>query len=108
MSDDSGKDQGAATRAVQTVISAVRVQDSELKRWRRTFDSNAKIAENGEKYVLNPYLVCMLLTNVQVSQPRAVCERRCAFRGSLPHRPRSVCAAFPRCRLKQEGCDFLG
>ena len=51
MADDSGKDKGAASRAVRSVISAVRVQDSELKRWRRTFDSNAKVVENGEKYV---------------------------------------------------------
>ncbi|KZV70963.1 mitochondrial carrier [Peniophora sp. CONT] len=50
MSDDSGKE-GAATRAVQSVISAVRVQDSELKRWRRTFDSNAKVVEGSEKFL---------------------------------------------------------
>ena len=58
MADDSGKDKGAASRAVRSVISAVRVQDSELKRWRRTFDSNAKVVENGEKYV--PYIPLLM------------------------------------------------
>jgi solute carrier family 25 aspartate/glutamate transporter 12/13 len=49
---DSGDTNGGATsRVVQSVKSAVRAQESELKRWRRTFDANAKAVVNGEKYV---------------------------------------------------------
>ncbi|KAI0046609.1 mitochondrial carrier [Auriscalpium vulgare] len=42
---------GAAARVVQTVKSAVRTQEPELKRWRRTFDTNAKIVQDGERYL---------------------------------------------------------
>ena len=35
-----------------TVKSAVRVPESEIKRWRWTFDGNAKSLVDGEKYVL--------------------------------------------------------
>jgi solute carrier family 25 aspartate/glutamate transporter 12/13 len=50
---DSGNSDGsAASRVVQTVKSAVRVQESEIKRWRRTFDTNAKAVVDGEKCVL--------------------------------------------------------
>lgn len=49
---DSGDTNGGATsRVVQSVKSAVRAQESELKRWRRTFDTNAKTVVNGEKCV---------------------------------------------------------
>ncbi|KAF8204027.1 mitochondrial inner membrane protein [Pholiota molesta] len=36
--------------ALQTVRTAVAVPENELKRWRRTFDANAKVV-NGEKYL---------------------------------------------------------
>ncbi|KAI0033996.1 mitochondrial inner membrane protein [Vararia minispora EC-137] len=36
---------------MRSVIRAVRVQDSELKRWKRTFDANAKVVLNGEKFL---------------------------------------------------------
>jgi hypothetical protein len=49
---DSGDAKGGpASRVVQTVKSAVRVRESEIKRWRRTFDANAKAAVGGEKCV---------------------------------------------------------
>ena len=49
---DSGDSDGnAAARVVQSVKSAVRVPESEIKRWRRTFDSNAKSLVEGEKCV---------------------------------------------------------
>lgn len=49
---DSGNSDGsAASRVVQTVKSAVRVPESEIKRWRRTFDTNAKSLVDGEKFV---------------------------------------------------------
>jgi hypothetical protein len=52
-SNASVPDSGPSKGVVQSVMSAVRVQDSELKRWRRTFDTNAKAAVNGEKCVLS-------------------------------------------------------
>ena len=52
MHADSGNGDGTATaRVVQSVKSAVRVPESEIKRWRRTFDSNAKSLVDGEKCV---------------------------------------------------------
>ncbi|KAH9065683.1 mitochondrial inner membrane protein [Lactarius vividus] len=47
--DSGDTNGGAASRVVQSVKSAVRAQESELKRWRRTFDANAKTVVNGEK-----------------------------------------------------------
>src|SRR5882762_5989476 len=51
--DSSGADgpPGAASRALATVTGAVRVQDNELKRWRRTFDTHAKTVVSSEKCV---------------------------------------------------------
>lgn len=61
--DSGDTNRGAASRVVQTVKSAVRAQESELKRWRRTFDVNAKTVVSGEKYVpsvarSSPKLTC--------------------------------------------------
>ncbi|KAH9044412.1 mitochondrial inner membrane protein [Lactarius pseudohatsudake] len=47
--DSGDTNGGTASRVVQSVKSAVRAQESELKRWRRTFDANAKTVVNGEK-----------------------------------------------------------
>ncbi|KAI0275134.1 mitochondrial inner membrane protein [Gloeopeniophorella convolvens] len=44
-------DGSTAARVVQTVKSAVRTQESEIKRWRRTFDANAKTVTSGEKFL---------------------------------------------------------
>jgi len=60
---DSGNPSGAASRVMQTVKSAVRAQESELKRWHRTFDANAKTVVNGEKYVTS--IVCSSSTLVE-------------------------------------------
>lgn len=38
----------ALSSALKTVRTAVAVPESELKRWRRTFEANAKVV-NGEK-----------------------------------------------------------
>ncbi|KAI0059505.1 mitochondrial carrier [Artomyces pyxidatus] len=40
-----------ASRVVETVKSVVRVQEPEIKRWRRTFDANAKTVVDGERYL---------------------------------------------------------
>jgi hypothetical protein len=51
---DSGNPDGStAARVVQSVKSAVRTQESEIKRWRRTFDANAKAVVDGEKCVFH-------------------------------------------------------
>ena len=48
---DSGTSSPSLTAsALQTVRTAVAVPENELKRWRRTFDSNAKLI-NGERWV---------------------------------------------------------
>jgi solute carrier family 25 (mitochondrial aspartate/glutamate transporter), member 12/13 len=47
---DADSSAGAlAESAVKTVKSAVSMQETELKRWRRTFEANAKTEVNGEK-----------------------------------------------------------
>lgn len=47
---DSDTSSSLTASAFQTVKTAVAVPESELKRWRRTFDSNAKLI-NGERWV---------------------------------------------------------
>ncbi|KZT27699.1 mitochondrial carrier [Neolentinus lepideus HHB14362 ss-1] len=51
----SGSFAGSAASAISsvknTVKSAVTVGESELQRWRRTFDTNAKTVHNGERYL---------------------------------------------------------
>jgi hypothetical protein len=51
-SDSENPDGSAAARVVQSVKSAVRAQESEIKRWHRTFGANAKVIVNGEKCAL--------------------------------------------------------
>lgn len=50
---DAPEPKGALSSALKTVRTAVAVPESELKRWRRTFESNAKVVVNGEKWVLD-------------------------------------------------------
>lgn len=38
--------------ALKSVRNAVAVPENELKRWRRVFDTNAKVVINGEKCVI--------------------------------------------------------
>lgn len=47
---DSEAQPSLTATAIKTVRTAVAVPESELKRWRRTFESNAKVI-NGEKLV---------------------------------------------------------
>ena len=51
-------DGSATSRVVESVKSAVRVPESEIKRWRRTFDASADAVVNGEKCVLLFVLHC--------------------------------------------------
>ena len=45
-------DPSSLTSAIKSVRDVVAVPETELKRWRRTFDANAKVV-NGEKCVAN-------------------------------------------------------
>ena len=49
-SDSDTSSSSLTASALQSVRTAVAVPESELKRWRRTFDSNAKLV-NGERWV---------------------------------------------------------
>lgn len=51
--DSSDNSTSLTAAALKTVRTAVAVPESELKRWRRTFDAYAKDV-NGEKYVQIP------------------------------------------------------
>lgn len=54
---DAGKEQSTTTPSVlSTVKSAVAGPESELKRWRKAFDANAKVEINGEKWAYPNYL----------------------------------------------------
>ena len=53
-----------ASTALQTVKSAMSVPENELKRWRRTFDTNAQTVVGEEKYVWLSYI-----TGTTCSQP---------------------------------------
>ncbi|KAI0319425.1 mitochondrial inner membrane protein [Amylostereum chailletii] len=50
---DGAKKPSAAGKPslVESVRSVVRVQDSEMKRWKRTFDTNAKVVVGNEKFL---------------------------------------------------------
>lgn len=45
-------EKSTAASALSSVKSAMAVPESELKRWRRAFDANAKVSPGGEKFVL--------------------------------------------------------
>jgi len=49
--DSENSDGSAAARVVQSVKSAVAVPETEIKRWRRTFDANAKTVVDGDRCV---------------------------------------------------------
>ncbi|KAH9982982.1 mitochondrial carrier [Lactifluus volemus] len=49
--DSENPDGSTAARVVQSVKSAVLAQESEIKRWHRTFDANAKVIVNGERFL---------------------------------------------------------
>ncbi|KAI0257068.1 mitochondrial carrier [Lactifluus subvellereus] len=49
--DSRNTDGNTASRVVQSVKSAVRPQEPEIKRWRRAFDANAKAVVNSEKFL---------------------------------------------------------
>jgi solute carrier family 25 (mitochondrial aspartate/glutamate transporter), member 12/13 len=47
--DSEQKSASITSSALSTVRNAVAVPESELKRWRRIFDTNAKVTVDGEK-----------------------------------------------------------
>jgi len=53
--DDTEKqptpDHTTLSTAISAVKGAISVQESELKRWKRLFDTHAKFGDDGEKYV---------------------------------------------------------
>lgn len=48
---DAENEGGKASRALETVKSVVRTPESELKRWRRVFEANAKTVIDGERFL---------------------------------------------------------
>ena len=55
--DDGGKESPVQepkklSKAISAVKGAISVQESELKRWRRVFDTHAKLGDDSEKYVM--------------------------------------------------------
>jgi len=46
---DSDEKASVAASALSSVRNAVSAPENELKRWRRTFDANAKVVVDGEK-----------------------------------------------------------
>lgn len=49
--DQSHPDHKKLSTAISAVKGAISVQESELKRWKRLFDTHAKLGDDGEKYV---------------------------------------------------------
>lgn len=49
-------DKGTIGTIRSAVSSAVAVPENEIKRWRRTFDANAKVEVNGEKCVCSIHI----------------------------------------------------
>lgn len=48
-SDDKSGKGSVASAALSSVRNAVAPPENELKRWKRTFEANAKVEVNGEK-----------------------------------------------------------
>lgn len=46
---DSNDNASVAASALSSVRNAVAAPENELKRWKRTFDANAKVVVDGEK-----------------------------------------------------------
>lgn len=51
-----------AASAITSIKSAVSTPETELRRWRRTFDANAKTTVQGEKCVMHHACLRMALT----------------------------------------------
>lgn len=51
---DSDAPTSRAASTINTVKSAISVPESELKRWRRSFDANAQTVVEGQKCVASP------------------------------------------------------
>jgi solute carrier family 25 aspartate/glutamate transporter 12/13 len=49
--DQPAPDQKKLSTAISAVKGAISVQESELKRWKRLFDTHARLGDDGEKYV---------------------------------------------------------
>ena len=49
--DQSHPDHKKLSTAISAVKGAISVQESELKRWKRIFDTHARLGDDGEKYV---------------------------------------------------------
>lgn len=58
--DSDGASSSLTSSALKTVRTAVSVPETEIKRWRRTFDANAKVV-NGEKCVVLAWNTRVLL-----------------------------------------------
>ena len=48
-------DQKKLSTAISAVKGAISVQETELKRWKRIFDTHAKPGDDGEKYVITAH-----------------------------------------------------
>lgn len=51
-SEPPAPDSKKLSTAISAVKGAISVQESELKRWKRIFDTHAKFGDDGEKYVI--------------------------------------------------------
>lgn len=97
--------------ALQTVKSAMAVPENELKRWRRTFDTNAQTAVGSEKCVPHySYWRDMPLTvaRTQVPQHRAVRQRDRAQVRFDQNRTGPICTTVSRSRHEQTRPRLLG
>ena len=53
--ESSAPDKTKLSTAISAVKGAISVQESELKRWKRVFDTHAKPSDDGEKYVMSSF-----------------------------------------------------
>lgn len=105
--------------ALKSVKSAVAVPENELKRWRRTFDTNAQTEVEGTKYVLilyprarrRPTANCgavVINSFPQVLEQRAVRKRDRSEGRPQQDRAEPVRNAFPRRGHQQARARVLG
>ena len=70
--EPAAPDHKKLSTAISAVKGAISVQESELKRWKRLFDTHAKLGDDGEKYVSlsvlsRPFPIYSLALTVYVS-----------------------------------------
>lgn len=118
------QDQKRLSTAISAVKDKISVQESELKRWRRVFDTHAKLGDDGEKYVIKSpdgfeYTLRLYVTATRSSYRlfldlfkvfgyRIIHQGHCSLRRLDENRSKTIRHFIPRRRYLQAWFGVLG